>query len=302
MIKEIQAGYVALYPETLSYPVEGYRNPRFAEENNTFCAFESEGQLVGYAPMVPNLVKKGAGSPLNLIWADIKVDPAYQRPDEARRSLLACVKAHALALSLSHPERRAQLIFQHQPSEQESLNFLFQNGFVHTESVYQLSRDLTQPVPSLPPPPAMEVRPWLMQTQVEQRAYVEAYNQSYPETPLTLQDWQLFMQSPLWKNGVCLAAFDQRELAGSILLMWDGSEDKPEHHPIGLTENVFVLSRWRGLGLGASLIAQGLQLLKKHGLREAQVRVKGSDAVALGIYTGLGFQVACEIWLMAATL
>ena len=110
------------------------------------------------------------------------------------------------------------------------------------------------------------------------------------------------MQSPLWKNGTCLAAFDQNELAGSITLLWDEAAETPEQRQTGLTENVFVLPRWRGLGLGAHLISQGLLLLKKHGLKEAQVQVKESNFVALGLYTGLGYTVAREIWLLAATL
>jgi ribosomal protein S18 acetylase RimI-like enzyme len=301
-IKEIQAHYLALFPDAISTSVEGYRNPRFADAQNIFCAFETEGRMVGYAPLIPSLAESGRGSPMHVIWADIKVDPAYADVEEIRRCLLACVEAHARRLVQSHPERRTQLVFQLFPSEEESLSFLISRGFVHIESVFQLSRDLAQPVPILPPPPGMEVHPWPMQTQVEQRCYVEAYNQAYSDTPLTLQDWQFFMQSPLWSNGTCLAAFDQGELAGSIMLLWDGAGEAPDRPQTGLTENVFVLPRWRGLGLGAHLISQGLLLLRKHGLKEAQVQVKESNTVALGLYTGLGYQVAREIWLLAATL
>jgi ribosomal protein S18 acetylase RimI-like enzyme len=300
-IKEIQAHYLALHPDAGSTTVEGYRNPRFAENRNIFCATEMDGRLVGVAPLIPSLVESGPGSLMHLIWADIMVEPGYPEADEVRRCLLSCIQAHARTLVLSHPDRRTQLVFQHTPEEEESLGFLFRHGFVHIESVFRLVRDLALPVPDLPPPPGMDVRPWLMQTQSEQRSYVEAYNQAYPETPLTLQDWQFFMQSPLWKNGACLAAFDQNELAGSIILLWDGSGETP-NQPTGLTENIFVLPRWRGLGLGAHLISQGLQLLKKHGMKEAQVQVKESNTVALGLYTGLDFQVARETWLLASTL
>ena len=96
--------------------------------------------------------------------------------------------------------------------------------------------------------------------------------------------------------------FDDDELAGSITLFWDEARNRASGRLVGSTEYLFVLPRWRGLGLGKYLIAQGLSYLKKHGLMEAQLEVRAANIGALGLYTHMGYQVSRESWFLVKTL
>ena len=200
------------------------------------------------------------------------------------------------------PQRSAHIIFQYFPNEEESIDFLFKHGFVHTQSVYTLSRDLTLPVPTVLPPPGMTIRDCRMESEAEQLVYVQARNLAFPESPITLSDWQHFLKSPMWKVGACLSAFDHDELAGCINLFWGPARNQATGRLVGSTEFLFVLPRWRGLGLGSYLLAQGLIHLKKHGLQEAQLEVRAANAGALGLYTALGYKIKDESWFLVRTI
>ncbi|MEW5869118.1 MAG: GNAT family N-acetyltransferase [Chloroflexota bacterium] len=50
----------------------------------------------------------------------------------------------------------------------------------------------------------------------------------------------------------------------------------------------------RGHGLSRVLLAEALGYLKAHGLQHAGLEVKAENRTALGVYTGLGYEVNGE--------
>jgi ribosomal protein S18 acetylase RimI-like enzyme len=301
-VKILQEDYLRCFPGASTRPVEVYQTLGFAGGRNIFCAYQPPGRLIGFAPMFPAIIQEESSPLPNILWMDMKVDPRIPYRDHVRESLLESLIGRGNELLGGDTRRSTQMIFQHFPFENEAVDFLLRQGFVHTESVYTLSRDLSLSIPNVLAPPGMQIRSCPMKTEGEQIAYVQARNAAFPDSPITLAEWRDFTQSPIWERGICLAIFDGNELAGSIALYWDEAQNQASDHRIGITEHVFVLPRWRGLGLGRYLVAQGLIHLKRHGLQEAQLEVKSANVVALGLYTKLGFKVERESWFLVNTL
>jgi ribosomal protein S18 acetylase RimI-like enzyme len=301
-VKDLQSRYLLRYPEAAVVQGNTYRSPRSNAGADVFCAFDEYENLVGYASLYPVLVTDNSPNVSHTFWVDVKTDPEQADLDKKLTALLDYLLRYAGGLLQKYPSRSTQIIFQNYPSEAAMIQFLLQQGFVHTESIYQLVRDLTLPIPEVLAPPGMHAAPWRMESEAEQLAYVQARNVAFPETAITLDDWQCFMHSPLWEFGTCLAIFDGSDLAGSIALYWDEEQNRQTGRKIGFTEYIFVLPRWRGLGLGTYLVTQGMAFLKKHGLREAHLEVKAANVGALGLYTRLDYQVARESWFLEKTL
>jgi ribosomal protein S18 acetylase RimI-like enzyme len=157
-----------------------------------------------------------------------------------------------------------------------------------------MRRDLLLDIPRLPAVDGVCIRPWRLESEAEQQAYVHARNMCFPEAPIALGDWQYFMQSPQWSVGTTMAAFHHDELIGNLALFWDEAENQRSGHKIGYTEYIFVLPAWRGKNLARTLITNGLQYLKGHGLEEAHLGVRAQNQNALGLYTQLGYEVIRE--------
>ena len=90
---------------------------------------------------------------------------------------------------------------------------------------------------------------------------------------------------PLQDQGINIAAFAGEQLAARALVFW------PPGRLAGLTEYVFTLAEYRGHCLARVLIAETLSYLKAHGLQYASLEVKAENRAALGVYTGLGYEI-----------
>ncbi len=161
------------------------------------------------------------------------------------------------------PGRPTQVIFQYDPNETTIIEFLTGAGFVHTESVFHMQRNLGMPIPAVLAPPGMKSVPWRMKSAAEQQLYVDSRNLCFPENRLSLEDWKYFLQSPLWEVGACLAVFDDDELAGSITLFWDEVRNRASGRLVGSTEFLFVLPALARTGSGKIPDLPGLELPQK---------------------------------------
>lgn len=232
----------------------------------------------------------------------LKVEPELSNREAICEELLKAIRQSGGELVKSWSDRFTQLVFQYFPFEEEIINFLFCRGFVHTESVYTLTRDLTDPIPDVLFPPGIQIQHWKMERQVEKQQYVEARNRAFPESQITVDDWNYFLHSPLMEVGMNFGAFDGEELIGCITVFWDEKQNKLSGEQVGSTEYLFVTPAWRGLGLGRCLLAQGMHYLKKQGMIKAQLEVRASNAGALGLYTKLGYKITRESWFLVNSL
>ena len=157
-----------------------------------------------------------------------------------------------------------------------------------------MRRDLSSSIPALSPLDEITICPWRMESETEQQLYVQARNECFPEAPITLEEWQYFMQSPQWSVGTSFAAFQGDELAGNIAVFWDEAENQKSGKRVGFTEYIFVRPQWRGKNIARCLISAGLTYLKQHGLAEAHLEVRAENENALRLYVDLGYEVLRE--------
>lgn len=290
---ELQSAYTADYPDAPVIPGEVYLAPAFENGQNIFCAIDESGKLVGYAPLYPVLMRTDSSLP-HTLWVEIKTHPACDTPDAIKDLLFERLRLRSCEITEKLPGHPVHLTFQYFPSEIPSIEYVLSRGCKYTESVFTMRRDLSRSIPSLSPLDEIAICPWRMESEIEQQLYVQARNECFPEAPITLEEWQYFMQSPQWSVGTTFAAFHRDELVGNIAVFWDEAGNQKFGKSIGFTEYIFVRSQWRGKNIARCLINTGLTYLKQHGLREAHLEVRAKNENALHLYVDLGYEVICE--------
>ena len=180
-------------------------------------------------------------------------------------------------ITRSSPGHQTHLTFQYHPSETPSIDYVISRGCVYIESVFRMMCDLTQELPVVIPPRQIDVRCWRMESEQEQKAYVAARNEAFPEIPVALADWQNFLSSPAWQEGTTITAFDGLEVAGSVTAYWDETISHFTGNKAGYTEYIFVRAKWRKRKIAPYLIYQALLYLKEHGRNAAFLEVRASN-------------------------
>ena len=292
-VGELQAAYSAIYPDAPVIPGEVYLSPAFEHGQNIFCAIDDHGQLVGYAPIYPILVREASDLP-HTLWTEIKVHPKVDSANEIKDCLLERILIRARELGADVPGHPVHLTFQYYTSETASIEYVLSKGCRHTESMFKMRRDLSPEIPNPAPVEDISFRPWKMTSEAEQQMYIDLRNQCFPEAPVALGEWQYFMMSPMWAVGTTYAAFHDEQLVGNTAVFWNEAENEQTGKKIGYTEYIFVHPDWRGRAIARGLITRGLRHLKEHGLQEAHLEVKAQNQNALRLYQNLGFEVLSE--------
>jgi len=299
-VMALQLAYQQAHPNSSVIPGEVYLSPGFGDGKNIFCALDEKGFLQGYAPLFPVLTENPQIP--HTIWAEVKVNPRLPSPRDAKDALYERVIHRAREIAQAFSGHLAQLIFQYDPSEMFSIEYVISRGCVYSESVFRMMRDLSQELPIVPAPEQIEIRRWCMENEKEQQAYVQARNEAFPEAPITLADWQAFLHSPAWEEGTSITAFDKQEVVGSVTVYWDEALSQQIGRKVGFTEYIFVKANWRKRGIAPFMIYQGLLYLKEHGREAALLEVKAANQHALDLYYGLGYQLINESRLYVLNL
>lgn len=272
-LDQLQQRYTALYPPRKPNPSPMYASPYFAEGKNTLCAFDEHGCLVAFAPYFPQN---------DIAWVEVEALPEFNCKDEVKDAL------YAWLLDRGCQDGMKKLCFQYFPNEVEAVEFAKRKGAVCSWNIYSMARDLRQPIPRVDVPEGFTVRRWRMETEAEQRQYLDARNAAFPEAPTSMEEWQFFAAAPHWAQGINMAAFCAEDFAASVLIYFEpGSET-------GATEYVFTRAQYRGKGLARCLLAESLRYLKDHGLKTAALEVKAENRAALHVYLGMGYEVCSE--------
>src|SRR5918993_3794955 len=175
----LQSAYSAIYPDAPVIPGEVYLSPAYEDGRNLFCAIDECGELVGYAPLYPVLMREPSDLP-HTLWTEIKAHPACEAPDEIKDQLFEQILLRAREVTNGFPGRAVHLTFQYFPSETDSIGYVISKGCHHSESVFTMRRDLSQEIGAVSPFDGIAIRPWRMESEAEQRQYVRARNECFP--------------------------------------------------------------------------------------------------------------------------
>jgi len=294
-VMALQRAYQKAYPHASVIPGEVYLSPGFDSGANIFCAFDDDEDLMGYAPLLPVLAQQPEAA--HTAWAEVKTDPALGPWPLAKDFLFERLRRRAGEILRSAPGHAMRLTFQYHPSETASIEYALSRGCLYSVTLYRMMRDLTCEVPDVPQPGGVDIRHWRMESEAGQQAYVRARNESFPENPVALGDWQSFLRSPAWDNGRAITAFDGDEIVGSVAAYPSEEISRQTGKKAAETEFIFVRPKWRKRGIAAYLTARALQYLKEQGREAAYLEVSAANENALELYRRLGYQVVDQTGL-----
>jgi GNAT superfamily N-acetyltransferase len=217
-------------------------------------------------------------------------DSTLERPlmawAEGRAGEIAQVKPHA--------GRRFLQTFAFEASAQQAAA-LEQHGYSVARYGYVLVRSLQEPIPDLPLPAGIELRPKLRE---HFRALWEARNEAFRDhwghREQTEADWQGYQTWPDHQPELCQVAWDaaKNEVAGEVNVTIYDRDNEAFNMRRGWTDPIFVRRPYRKQGLAKALIARAMRVLKSAGMNEAALGVDAQNPNgALKLYESMGYRV-----------
>ncbi len=292
---ELEMDYARAFPGALVIPAEAYLSPGFHAGQDVFCAYR-EGRLAAYAPLYVQPVAGSSEDQPHIAWAEIKTHPEMPDARPVRDALLAHLieRARSITAEASLARHPIRMMFEYHLDETPAIAYMEARGFRHVQSAFQMARDLTAPITAPPLPQGFRMDRWKMESEDEQRAYVDARNECFPQAPITLENWQYYQGSEQWESGTTIACFKDGELVGNVNVYWTAEEVRQAGAAFGYTEDIFVRPAWRGRGIARAMVAEGMRFLREKGMVEARLTVAAQNESALGLYRGLGYRVTQE--------
>lgn len=210
-------------------------------------------------------------------------------------ALLAENQRLQLELAATHQTDRPRTFGSWASDRQEANNALLRNsGFEQVRWFFEMTRSLEDPIPELPLPDGLDVRPVTMES-VKQiwLADVEAFKDHWGGFDPSDEALRRWIERPSFDPTLWVIAYDGDEVAGGVINAIHPEENEAIGVQRGWLHSVFTRRPWRRRGLARALIARSLVLLKERELAQGILGVDADNPTgALGLYEGLGFVVA----------
>ena len=197
-------------------------------------------------------------------------------------------------LAALHQSDRARVFGSWSSDRMEGAKALLRaNGFEPVRYFFEMTRPLDEPIPDLPLPDGLEVRP-ITPDLIRQvwRADIEAFQDhwgGFDDSDESLQRW---LGRPDFDPTLWVVAFDGDEVAGASINAISHDENAALGVKRGWLHSVFTRRRWRRRGLAGALVARSLALIKERGMDTGILGVDADNPTsALGVYERVGFAV-----------
>ena len=249
---------------------------------------EIAGQPVAYARvwMRPNADGKQ-------VYAHVgAVAPAWRRKGLGR-ALLHWIQDRSRARAASQPDAEPRVLRSWaDDSAVGTIALLKEDGYQATRYGFEMSRSLAEPIPDLPLPAGLEVRP-VAPAQYRQvyAALDEAFHDIPGHAKWTEDDYQRWLKDPAFQPPLWQVAWAGGEVAGMVLNFIDQAYNTEFKSLRGWTDPIGVRQPWRKQGVASGLIARSLRLLQEQGMTEARLGVDTQNPNgALRLYESLGYR------------
>jgi mycothiol synthase len=159
---------------------------------------------------------------------------------------------------------------------------------------FLMLRDLAEPIPELPLPDGLELRPVEpAQHRAIWDADTEAFRDHWKPAVRTEADFDRWFAMPELDTSLWRVAWEGGEVVGSVLNLVYPDENDALGVQRGWLEHVSVRRPWRRRGVASALIVASLAALRDRGLEEAALGVDAENpSGALHVYEALGFRRA----------
>lgn len=164
-------------------------------------------------------------------------------------------------------------------------------GYAPIRYGFQMRRPLDEPIPDVPLPDGLEVRPVLPE-QYRQiwAADVEAFQDHWEARVRTEHDYVRTFTDPNLDPAIWQVAWAGDEVAGIIMNTIYPDQNEALGIQMGWLDHVSVRRPWRGKGLASALIARSLRTHKARGMTVAALGVDAENPTgALHLYEKFGF-------------
>jgi mycothiol synthase len=268
----------------------GHPNDKFDAARDVTIA-EIDGQPVGYA---------------SRSWVDTTLDNFREyrndgavAPEWRRRgigtALLVDNIDHARALARTQQTDRQRILGSWTSDRMTGAHTLLRSfGFEPVRWFFEMTRDLNQPIPDVPLPDGLEVRP--VETEKIRQIWdadVEAFRDHWGGFDGSEDNYQRFLDRPAFDPTLWVIAWDGDEVAGGVVNAIEADENAALGVKRGWLHSVFTRRQWRKRGLANALITRSLIAIRDRGMDTGILGVDADNPNgALGLYERNGFVVA----------
>ncbi len=178
--------------------------------------------------------------------------------------------------------------------QQARMAVLQNHGYEAVRWFFDMTRPLSEPIPDVPLPDGLEVRPVALETvrpvwDADTEAFLDHWG-GFDASDEQLQRW---ITRPTFDPSLWVVAYDGDEVAAGVINAIDPEENSALGVNRGWLHSVFTRRPWRKRGLARALIARSLVLLRERGVEQGILGVDADNPTgALGLYEKIGFTVA----------
>jgi mycothiol synthase len=222
------------------------------------------------------------------------IDPALRGSGVGAAMLAWCEQRLAEIAGATDHDGETVLESFYDQGETAKERLLSRAGYRPHEMYASMVRDLAEPIPDIPLPAGLEMRPKTIDDAREVwEADREAFRDHSGYYELTEEHFQDFLSGHYCKDpSLWKVAHDGEGIAGMVLNYLDEDENALYGRHRGYTESISTQRRWRGRGVAKALIAESMRMFRDMGMTETALAVHTDNPNgAFPLYEGLGYAV-----------
>ena len=265
-----------------------YRHLENCDPQTDMLFAEVDGQVIGYGRMWWDDLLDGVRlfHPFGLLhpdWRGKGIGTAMWEAGEHR----------AMAIAADHPKETSKFL-QSEPfdSEKDLVALLESRGYQPVRYETHMLRDLSEPLPEVPMPTGLEVRPVKPE---HIRPIFEASNEAFRDhwgsRDESEEEYKSLLESPEFHPELWKVAWDGDQMASVVHNFVAEKENVEYQRKRGYTEGICTRRPWRKLGLARSLLVQSMKMFKEMGMTETALGVDSENlSGALRLYESVGYR------------
>jgi mycothiol synthase len=278
-------------PDTIAEDVESdWDMAGFELARDAWVAVGDEGGLVGYA-YVGDQFRTGE------LEADLWVHPGHHEPGLATR-LLSLSEHRGRELATTRGYAAPLLDIYCIGVNRAKRDLLIRRGYALSRTVYRMAADLTGGVSALPLPEGIAIRPFRIDVDdhIMHQTMSAAFQDHFRRSDEPFEAWKTrLLGHASFNPDLWFLAWDADEAVGAVIAY--------DHGDLGWVQGLGVRRRWRGRGIGGSLLAQTFAALAARGQRRVELGVDAEGKTQpLRTYERAGMHVTFTYELYAKGL